>query len=123
VSTLPARQPGRREVLWRVWSSPRRDVPGVRAANPPTNKFCHQCGVSLIGGPSPAPLPSPETYTPKHLAEKILTSKAVLEGERKQLRRRTGKREQAQEHPRMATAMYRDMGMRFWREQAEAELH
>ena len=28
---------------------------------------------------------SPETYTPKHLAEKILTSKAALEGERKQV--------------------------------------
>jgi len=30
-------------------------------------------------------LASPETYTPKHLAEKILTSKAALEGERKQV--------------------------------------
>jgi class 3 adenylate cyclase/tetratricopeptide (TPR) repeat protein len=29
--------------------------------------------------------PAPETYTPKHLAEKILTSKAALEGERKQV--------------------------------------
>jgi class 3 adenylate cyclase len=29
--------------------------------------------------------PSPETYTPGHLAEKILTSKAALEGERKQV--------------------------------------
>ena len=28
---------------------------------------------------------SPATYTPKHLAEKILTSKAALEGERKQV--------------------------------------
>ena len=28
---------------------------------------------------------SPESYTPKHLAEKILTSKAALEGERKQV--------------------------------------
>jgi class 3 adenylate cyclase len=28
---------------------------------------------------------SPESYTPKHLAEKILTSKAGLEGERKQV--------------------------------------
>jgi len=27
----------------------------------------------------------PESYTPKHLAEKILTSKAALEGERKQV--------------------------------------
>ena len=30
-------------------------------------------------------LSSPETYTPKHLAEKILTSKSALEGERKQV--------------------------------------
>jgi class 3 adenylate cyclase/tetratricopeptide (TPR) repeat protein len=30
-------------------------------------------------------LPAPETYTPKHLAEKILTSKSALEGERKQV--------------------------------------
>ena len=38
-------------------------------------------------GPKPAagPLASPESYTPKHLAEKILTSKAALEGERKQV--------------------------------------
>jgi class 3 adenylate cyclase len=28
---------------------------------------------------------SPETYTPKHLAEKILTSRSALEGERKQV--------------------------------------
>src|SRR5436309_3560191 len=28
---------------------------------------------------------SPEFYTPKHLAEKILTSKSALEGERKQV--------------------------------------
>jgi class 3 adenylate cyclase/tetratricopeptide (TPR) repeat protein len=30
-------------------------------------------------------LPSPDAYTPKHLAEKILTSKSALEGERKQV--------------------------------------
>ncbi|HVQ48030.1 MAG TPA: adenylate/guanylate cyclase domain-containing protein, partial [Gemmatimonadales bacterium] len=34
----------------------------------------------MSGGPTFA---SPETYTPKHLAEKILTSKSALEGERK----------------------------------------
>ncbi len=28
---------------------------------------------------------APEAYTPKHLAERILTSKAALEGERKQV--------------------------------------
>ena len=30
-------------------------------------------------------LESPQSYTPKHLAEKILTSKSALEGERKQV--------------------------------------
>ena len=37
------------------------------------------------------------------------------------LYRRTGKREQAQEHLTTATTMYREMDMRFWLEQAEAE--
>ena len=32
-----------------------------------------------------APVRSPASYTPKHLAEKILTSKSALEGERKQV--------------------------------------
>ena len=32
-----------------------------------------------------APFTSPESYTPKHLAEKILTSKSAIEGERKQV--------------------------------------
>ena len=38
------------------------------------------------------------------------------------LYRRTGKREQEQEHLTIATTMYREMGMRFWLEQAEAEM-
>jgi tetratricopeptide (TPR) repeat protein len=38
------------------------------------------------------------------------------------LYRRTGKREQAQEHLTIATTMYREMDMRFWLEQAEAEV-
>jgi tetratricopeptide (TPR) repeat protein len=37
------------------------------------------------------------------------------------LSRRTGKRQQAKEHLTTATTMYREMGMRFWLEQAEAE--
>ena len=36
------------------------------------------------------------------------------------LYRRTGKREQAQEHLTTATTMYREMDMRFWLEQVEA---
>ena len=38
------------------------------------------------------------------------------------LDRRTGKREQAQEHLTTATTMYRELDMRFWLEKAEAEL-
>jgi tetratricopeptide (TPR) repeat protein len=38
------------------------------------------------------------------------------------LYRRTGQREQAQEHLTTATRMCREMDMRFWLEQAEAEL-
>jgi tetratricopeptide (TPR) repeat protein len=38
------------------------------------------------------------------------------------LYRRIGRREQAQEHLTVATTMYREMDMRFWLEQAEAEM-
>jgi class 3 adenylate cyclase len=52
----------------------------------PSGKFCPECG-HPVGGASEAPprVPAPETYIPKHLAAKILTSKAALEGERKQV--------------------------------------
>jgi class 3 adenylate cyclase/predicted ATPase len=49
-------------------------------------KFCLECGQSVSPQPAIATrFVSPETYTPKHLAEKILTSKSALEGERKQV--------------------------------------
>src|SRR6266436_8370806 len=49
-------------------------------------KFCTQCGHSVEGGGSSQPRPvSPDAYTPRHLAEKILTSRAALEGERKRV--------------------------------------
>src|SRR5688572_22323942 len=57
--------------------------PACHAVNPPTNKFCHQCGAQ-VGGAA-ATFASPERYTPRHLAERILTSKSALEGERKQV--------------------------------------
>ena len=38
------------------------------------------------------------------------------------LSRRTGQREQANEHLTTATTMYRDMGMTYWLEKAEAEM-
>jgi class 3 adenylate cyclase len=50
----------------------------------PGKKFCRACGTALSGRVPDRTL-SPASYTPKHLAEKILTSKAALEGERKQV--------------------------------------
>jgi class 3 adenylate cyclase/tetratricopeptide (TPR) repeat protein len=48
-------------------------------------RFCGSCGTPLAS-PQPAErYASPHGYTPKHLAEKILTSRAALEGERKQV--------------------------------------
>ena len=55
------------------------------ATVPAGRKFCGSCGKPLAAQPAAARFASPEAYTPKHLAEKILTSKAALEGERKQV--------------------------------------
>jgi double zinc ribbon protein len=53
---------------------------------PVGSKFCNKCGTA-VGSPAAGQprFTSPDSYTPKHLAEKILTSKAALEGERKQV--------------------------------------
>jgi class 3 adenylate cyclase len=86
--------------------------PRCQHENRPGAKFCEECAAPLArgcvncgaqlsatakfcsegahpAGPAAAPPPqrfrAPEAYTPKHLAEKILTSKAALEGERKQV--------------------------------------
>jgi class 3 adenylate cyclase len=49
------------------------------------SRFCNACGQALRP-PIPAPparFTSPDAYTPQHLAERILTSRGALEGERK----------------------------------------
>src|SRR5688572_16413895 len=50
---------------------------------PGTARFCLQCGQAVATFTAAERAAAPETYTPRHLAEKILTSKAALEGERK----------------------------------------
>ena len=50
----------------------------------PVAKFCDECAAPLTGA-SPPRSADPRPYTPKHLAEKILTSRSALEGERKQV--------------------------------------
>jgi hypothetical protein len=47
----------------------------------PAQKFCGECGTALRSEAT-APTYAPEHYIPKHLAEKILTSRASLDGER-----------------------------------------
>src|SRR5262245_60723176 len=55
--------------------------------NPVGAKFCGQCGARLAPATErPAPrFVAPDLYTPKHLSERILTTKRALEGERKQV--------------------------------------
>jgi hypothetical protein len=68
-----------------------QSCPACGAAVPPGRKFCGGCGRALAPATSPDASRStprfstPDTYTPRHLAKKILTSKAALEGERKQV--------------------------------------
>ncbi len=50
---------------------------------PSSARFCHDCGLPVATAAPESP--EPRAYTPKHLAEKILTSRAALEGERKQV--------------------------------------
>jgi len=63
-----------------------RLCPTCQTPNPGEARFCKRCGHALAPpAEPPARFASPLGYTPKHLAEKILTSKSALEGERKQV--------------------------------------
>jgi class 3 adenylate cyclase len=55
---------------------------GCRAELPQGASFCDECGTPVTGRNSEL---DPRSYTPKHLAEKILISRSALEGERKQV--------------------------------------
>src|SRR5262249_61225184 len=97
--------------------------PRCQHENPSQAKFCLECGARLAhrcgqcgtelpagakfcleggqagGGPNAAQdrFSSPESYTPKYLAEKILTSKSALESERKEVTVRFSDREGTRE--------------------------
>jgi ribosomal protein L40E len=59
--------------------------PHCGAVVPPEDSFCGECGHSLIPSTPIPPLDysQPHSYTPKFLAEKILTTRSSVEGERK----------------------------------------
>ncbi len=50
-----------------------------------TARFCPQCGCPLKSDTDNSRFASPTSYTPQHLADKILAARATLEGERKQV--------------------------------------
>src|SRR5712691_4079861 len=56
--------------------------PKCAAVIAPGAAFCGACGVAFNAAPADR-FASPGAYTPPHLAERILTSRAALEGERK----------------------------------------
>jgi class 3 adenylate cyclase len=69
--------------------------PGCGTVNQLGSKFCNECGHDLRGPKEPSPkapppeepdtvdFEKPQSYTPKFLADKILTSRSSIEGERK----------------------------------------
>ena len=61
--------------------------PSCGFQNEGSEKFCGGCGGPLANSRQTPDTKhvSPESYTPKRLAEKILRSKSALEGERKQV--------------------------------------
>ena len=61
--------------------------PACGVAVPPDRRFCGSCGhpLAALATGSDLTTAGPRSYTPQHLAEKILTSRSALEGERKQV--------------------------------------
>jgi len=52
--------------------------PACSFANEPGKKFCGGCGVALAASAPPKEkFASPHSYTPQHLADKILTSRGA----------------------------------------------
>src|ERR1043166_6950375 len=83
----PSKSP-RRKVLRGMFRALARLCANCGAHLSPTAKFCSECAHPAEGSTAPAqPAPprfvAPQSYTPKYLAEKIISSKAALEGERK----------------------------------------
>src|SRR5262245_37270277 len=73
-----------------------RLCPSCGKSNPPVNKFCYDCVSRLTGSeaviPAAQPVSAPAVvdyhgrlaaYTPKHLTEKVLTTRSAMEGERR----------------------------------------
>src|SRR5687768_16041048 len=61
--------------------------PACNQSNPPTSRFCNACGRPLAEATPAvaAPAQTPNSYTPRHHADKIRAGRGALAGERKQV--------------------------------------
>ena len=59
--------------------------PACGALIPERKRFCGECGHALDKPKETAPIDinQPQSYTPRHLADEILTNRSAIEGERK----------------------------------------
>jgi len=57
--------------------------PACKKAIPLGSKFCDECGHNLQKPETPPDYTKPQSYTPKFLADKILTTRSSIKGERK----------------------------------------
>ena len=62
-----------------------RTCPNCGSQVSATAKFCSECARLLVPPASDPRFASPKSYTPRHLADRILTVRAAIEGERKQI--------------------------------------
>jgi class 3 adenylate cyclase/tetratricopeptide (TPR) repeat protein len=83
-SACQAENPGRARFCEECGAQLARTCPHCRAEVSRGKNFCWSCGGQLAD-PAVERVPPPVFYTPEHLAERILTSKAALEGERKKI--------------------------------------
>src|SRR5262245_48366209 len=56
---------------------------GCGAELPEGARFCPGCGRAVESTPARVRRVEPESYTPRHLADKILTTRGAMQGERK----------------------------------------
>ena len=61
------------------------NCPRCATFNPLGQKYCDSCGEPLVTEAEPQRPRDARDYTPRHLVEKVLTTRSALEGERKQV--------------------------------------
>ncbi len=60
--------------------------PSCHAENSARARFCNQCGAKLeAAAPAALSLRQSQDYTPRHLADKILKTRAAIQGEKKRV--------------------------------------